>query len=79
MGLRLIFAVAWLLPLAVTLALIYYEFMVPGSPLKETNRGMRERMCREHVDLVQTEPDNKLARDAVEECVTSGYLTRAEG
>jgi len=79
MSLRLIFATAWLLPLAAAAALLYYEFMIPGSPLVETNRGMRERMCREHVYLVRSEPANNLARDAVEECTTSGYLTQAEG
>jgi hypothetical protein len=79
MSLRLVFATAWLLPIAAAAALLYYEFMIPGSPLEETNRGMRQRMCREHVVLVQTEPANGLARDAVEECMVSGYLTQAEG
>jgi len=79
MSLRLIFATAWLLPLAAAAALLYYELLIPGSPLVETNRGMRERMCREHVDLAQTEPSNTLAREAIDECMTSGYLTQAEG
>jgi hypothetical protein len=79
MSLRLIFATAWLLPLAAAAALLYYEIMVPGTPLVETNRGMRERMCREHVDLARNEPANALARGAIEECTSSGYLTRAEG
>ena len=79
MSLRLIFAVAWLLPLSAAAALLYYEFMIPGSPLAETNRAMRERMCLEHVDLAQTEPSNDLARKAIEECMSGGYLTQAEG
>lgn len=79
MSLRLIFATAWLLPIAAAVALLYYEFMIPGSPLVETNRAMRERMCREHVDLVRAEPANGLARQAIEECTSSGYLTQAEG
>ena len=79
MSLRLIFATAWLLPIAAAVALLYYEFMIPGSPMVETNRAMRERMCREHVDLVRAEPSNGLARQAIEECTDSGYLTQAEG
>jgi len=79
MSLRLIFATAWILPIAAAAGLLYYELMVPGTPLVETNRGMRERMCREHVDLARNEPANALALGAIEECTSSGYLTRVEG
>ena len=79
MGLRLILAMIWLLPLAASAGLLYYEFMVPAASLPETNRAMRTRMCQQHADLARNEPANNVARIAVEECVGAGYLTQAEG
>lgn len=79
MGLRLILATIWLLPLLASVGLLYYEFMIPAASLPETNRAMRTRMCQEHADLARNEPANSAARLAVEECVGSGYMTHAEG
>lgn len=79
MGLRLILATIWLLPMAAVVGLLYYEFMMPAASLPETNRAMRARMCREHVDLARIEPANDAARVAVEECVVSGYISKADG
>ncbi|MCB1446572.1 MAG: hypothetical protein KDJ87_12490 [Rhizobiaceae bacterium] len=79
MSLRLILMAVWGLPLAMAAGLLYYEFMMPAPQTTVTNRAMRERMCREHVDLARTEPANGTARVAIAECVDSGYLTQAEG
>jgi hypothetical protein len=79
MGLRLVLAVVWSMPLAIIAGLLYHEFMVPAAAPLETNRAMRERMCREHADLARSEPANTGARSAVLECVDAGYLTRADG
>lgn len=79
MGLRFILTVIWLMPLAASAALLYYEFMIPTSALPETNRAMRTRMCLEHADLARNEPGNSNAQVAVDECVVSGYITEAEG
>jgi hypothetical protein len=76
---RVIIATAWLLPLAAVGGLLYYDLMMAAVSLPETNRAMRERMCREHVDLARNEPENDVARTAIGECVTGGYLTRADG
>lgn len=79
MGLRLVLVLVWSMPLAIIAGLLYSEFMVPAADPPETNRAMRERMCREHAELAQIEPANEAARAAVGECVDSGYITRAEG
>ena len=79
MGLRFILTVIWLMPLAASAALLYYEFMIPAASLPETNRAMRTRMCLEHANLARNEPANNVARVAVDECVVSGYITEAEG
>lgn len=79
MGLRLILATIWLLPLVACAGLLYSEFMISVTTLPETNRAMRTRMCQEHADLARSEPANNFARVAVEECVGSGYMTQAEG
>lgn len=79
MGLRLIIATAWALPLMAIVGLLYYDFVGIHRNGPETNRAMRTRMCREHVDLARLEPANDQARVAVEECVGSGYITHAEG
>jgi len=79
MGLRFILATIWLMPIAASAALLYYEFMIPAASLPETNRAMRTRMCLEHANLARSEPANDVARVAVDECVISGYLTEAEG
>jgi len=79
MGLRFILTLIWLMPLAASTALLYYEFMMPASSLPETNRAMRTRMCLEHAKLARNEPANDSARLAVDECVISGYITEADG
>lgn len=79
MDIRLIFASAWLLPLAAVAGLLYFEYMLPAADLPETNRAMRERMCREHAALARNEPSNQKVRGAVEECIHAGYITQAEG
>lgn len=79
MGLRLILATIWLMPLVACAGLLYYEFMVPAGAPEETNRAMRTRMCQEHADLARNEPTNDVARNAVEECLVSGYLTQTDG
>lgn len=78
MGLRVILLTIWLMPLAAVGGLLYYEFMMPGTSLPETNRAMRTRMCLEHADLARTEPANDAARIAVDECVFAGYITEAD-
>lgn len=79
MGLRLVLAIVWSMPLAIIAGLLYHEFTVPAASPLETNRAMRERMCREHADLARNEPGNTAARTAVTECMDGGYLTQAEG
>jgi hypothetical protein len=79
MGLRLILILIWLLPLVASAGLLYYEVMMPATSLPETNRAMRTRMCQEHADLARIDPDNNLARAAVDECLVSGYITQADG
>lgn len=79
MGLRLILAVIWLLPLFASAGLLYYDFMVSATALPETNRAMRTRMCQEHADLARREPSNDAVRVAVDECVVSGYISGVEG
>jgi len=46
------------------------------GPVAETNSGMRVRMCREHIDTAKAEPNNEAARQAVDDCVMAGYLSR---
>lgn len=79
MGLRYILLIVWIMPLAAIAGLLYHDLVVPAPAPQETNRAMRTRMCREHVDLARTEPKNALARTAVDECVAAGYITSAEG
>jgi hypothetical protein len=79
MDIRLILASAWLMPLAAVAGLLYYEFKVPAAALPETNRVMRERMCKEHVELARTGPSNDVIQSAIEECVNAGYITHAQG
>ena len=79
MGLRVILLTIWLMPLVGVVGLLYYEFMMTATSLPETNRAMRERMCREHVDLARSEPANATAKTAIGECLDAGYLTQAEG
>lgn len=76
---RLILTMIWVMPLAASAGLLYYEFMMPAGSLPETNRAMRTRMCLEHADLARSEPGNDTARAAVDQCVVSGYITQAEG
>lgn len=78
MDVRAIFTISWLIPFAAAAGLLYYDNVVASAPVDETNTAMRERMCREHVDLAQIEPSNSAARSAVGECVDSGYLTQAQ-
>ncbi|MGV3552546.1 hypothetical protein [Rhizobium sp.] len=79
MDLRSILLVAWAIPLGAAGALLYHEYMMPSAAGPETNRAMRTRMCLQHADLARAEPENAIARVAVEECVGSGYITHAEG
>lgn len=78
MSLRFILVVSWAFPLMLLGWVMYSEIAVPTRPLDETNSKMRIRMCREHIDTAKSNPDDKAAKTAIEECTAAGYLTKNE-
>jgi len=78
MGLRFILGVSWSLPLALLGWIFVHEYGLPTAPLVETNTKMRVKMCHEHVATAKADPKDAVARQAIEECVMAGYITRAD-
>ena len=78
MSLRFIFVVSWMFPLLMLGWILYHERSTENQPIVETNSGMRIRMCREHIDTARANPKDSIAKQAVEDCVVAGYLTRKD-
>ncbi|MDB5525129.1 MAG: hypothetical protein JWM58_2892 [Rhizobium sp.] len=78
MSLRFIFVVSWALPVLMLAWILYHERTTLNQPVIETNSKMRIRMCREHIDTAKADPADTLAKQAVDDCVTAGYISKDE-
>lgn len=78
MSLRFVLLISWSLPLGLLAAILYHEYATEAAPIVETNSKMRIKMCREHIDSAKQDPADNVARKAIEDCTTAGYLTRKE-
>jgi hypothetical protein len=78
MGLRFILGVSWSLPLALLAWIFIHEYGLPSAPVLETNTRMRVKMCHERVATAKADPNDAAARQAIEDCVMAGYITRED-
>jgi hypothetical protein len=78
MSLRFIFAITCLLPIVALGWILFSDFTVVQNAPAQTNAAMRTRMCREHIALARSAPSNAMAKQAVDECVVAGYITRQD-
>ena len=78
MSLRFVLLISWSFPALLLGWILYHEYAVPPAPIVETNAGMRTKMCREHIDTAKADPKDTVARQALEECATAGYITTRE-
>lgn len=78
MSLRFILSVSWAFPLILLGWIIVHEFAASTAPTVETNAKMRVRMCHEHVATAKADPNDATARQAIEDCVVAGYITRKD-
>ena len=76
MSLRFIFVVSWTLPVMMLVWIVYHERTTSNQPIIETNSKMRIRMCHEHIDTAKADPADRLAKQAVEDCATAGYISK---
>ena len=78
MSLRFIFVVSWALPVLMLAWIVYHERTTLNQPIMETNSKMRIRMCREHIVTAKADPADDVAKQAVEDCATAGYISKDE-
>jgi hypothetical protein len=78
MSLRFVLVVSWAFPGMLLAWVIYNEIATVSAPVVETNARMRTRMCREHVAAAKADPKDAITRQAVDECVLAGYITRED-
>jgi hypothetical protein len=78
MSLRFVLLISWSLPALLLGWILYHQYGVEAAPVVETNAKMRTKMCREHIDTAKADPNDTVARQALEECVAAGYTSTRE-